>query len=136
MSSALQFAEHPLVNALGWTLLHFVWQGAVIGLITYLILRVVRPTLASTRYLFGVAALGVTLVAPIVSFVSIVQNGPGVPTASWSAPAASSPALVTGSIIAEMAANPAATRQLMPPGDGTMRAVERSPPTHPSGCRF
>ena len=28
MSSALQFAEHPLVNALGWTLLHFVWQGA------------------------------------------------------------------------------------------------------------
>ena len=43
MSSALQFAEHPLVNALGWTLLHFVWQGAVIGLITYLILRG-RPT--------------------------------------------------------------------------------------------
>jgi bla regulator protein blaR1 len=123
MSSALQLAEHPLVNAIGWTLLHFVWQGAVIGLITYLILRVVRPTLASTRYLFGVAALGVILVAPIVTFVSVVQDGPRVPTVSWpAAPAASPSALVTGSIIAEMAANPAATRQFLPPGGSTLRA--------------
>ena len=135
MSSALQLAEHPLVNALGWTLLHFVWQGALIGLITYLILRVVRPSLASTRYLISVAALGLVLVAPIVSFVSIAKDDGRLPaSASFTAPSGSSAALVTGSIIAEMAANPTATRQLMPPGNVALRSASEGPAA-PDGYR-
>src|SRR5262245_53074199 len=126
MNSALQLAEHPLVGALGWTLLHFVWQGAAIGLITYLILRGGRPALASTRYLVGVAALGLIVAAPMATFVSTVQQQQ-IASVNWPATAGSSPSLVTGSIIAEMAANPAATRQLMPPGNGSLRPIVEPP---------
>ena len=43
MSDALRLLDHPLSSALGWTLVHFVWQGAVLGLVAFFLLRVIRP---------------------------------------------------------------------------------------------
>ena len=116
MIDALRFAEHPLVNALGWSLLHFVWQGALIGVVAYLVLRVMRPALASTRYLFAVVTLAALLVAPIATFVSFVSETSNLPAIGPIRGSGASSAMVTGSIFAEAAANPSAARQLIPPG--------------------
>ncbi|MGH9204381.1 MAG: hypothetical protein ACRD2A_24395 [Vicinamibacterales bacterium] len=126
MIDALRLAEHPLVNALGWSLLYFVWQGALIGVVAYLILRVVRPQQASTRYLIAVIALAALLATPVATFVSFARANSELPvTGSTRGGSHGSQALVTGSIIAEVAANPSATRQLIPPG-----------PSHATrGCR-
>ena len=117
MIDLFRFAEHPLVNALGWALVHFVWQGALIGVVAYLVLRGMRPLQASTRYLVAVIALAALLVTPVATFVSFAGATSELPaTGSTRGGSPGSHALVTGSIIAEVAANPSATRQLIPPG--------------------
>ncbi len=43
-------AQLQSMQVLAWTLVHFLWQGAVLGLGAFLVLRIVRPERASTRY--------------------------------------------------------------------------------------
>ena len=38
------------MNVTGWTLVHFVWQGALIALVTAGALRLLRGSAATTRY--------------------------------------------------------------------------------------
>ena len=57
MTDTLRLLDHPLIATLGWTLTHFVWQGALVGLAAFVLLRVMRPERASTRYLIAVGAL-------------------------------------------------------------------------------
>jgi beta-lactamase regulating signal transducer with metallopeptidase domain len=71
------FVGHPFVQALAWTLVHFLWQGAAIGLVALVLMRSSR--LPWTRYAIGVGALGAMLIAPIVTLlvqlsVSIVAD--------------------------------------------------------------
>ena len=128
MTDALRLIDHPLAATLGWTLTHFVWQGAVLGLIAFFILRVIRPMQASTRYLVGVCTLAAMLIAPVATFVSTAGQ-----TASsrraWevtnSSPVAGA-GLVTGAIVANFEANPAAARQLIPPA-GDTRVANAAP---------
>jgi beta-lactamase regulating signal transducer with metallopeptidase domain len=60
-----EFVQHPAIQALAWALVHFLWQGAAIGLGAWLAFRVVRS--ASARYLIGVAALAGMLAAPAIT---------------------------------------------------------------------
>ncbi|WUR12663.1 M56 family metallopeptidase [[Empedobacter] haloabium] len=48
-----------LVDALGWTLVHFLWQGALIGLATAAVLALLRDAAPQQRYL--VACVGLLL---------------------------------------------------------------------------
>lgn len=70
----VEFIQHPVVQALAWALVHFVWQGAAIGLVSYVAFRVVR-TSASARYAIGVGALVAMLIAPVATFL-ILANEP------------------------------------------------------------
>ena len=70
MSDALRLLDHPLSSALGWSLVHFVWQGALIGLAAFILLRGVRPAQSHTRYAIGVGALMVMFLAPVVTFMA------------------------------------------------------------------
>jgi hypothetical protein len=57
-----------MVHALGWTIFHSLWQGLIIGLILYIILRI-RPNISSqARYLLGVFALAAILISSLFSF--------------------------------------------------------------------
>ena len=58
----------------GWTLVHFVWQGALIGLIAAVLLRVLRGSSATARYATACVALGAMLLAPAITVVSVSQN--------------------------------------------------------------
>ena len=58
----------------GWTLVHFVWQGTVIGLLAALLLRVLRGSSATARYATACVALGAMLLAPAITVVSVSQS--------------------------------------------------------------
>lgn len=66
----------PLVQALGWALVHFIWQGAAIGALFAagkLLLRHARP---HYRYLLGLGSMLLLLLAPIVTFVALFGHAP------------------------------------------------------------
>lgn len=52
----------PWVLSLGWALLHFIWQGALLALILQFLLQVIRQS--SSRYLISCAALALCLLLP------------------------------------------------------------------------
>jgi len=54
----------PLIQSLGWTLLHFLWQGAVIG-VGYATVRLIVPAShAEARYATGLAAMALIAICP------------------------------------------------------------------------
>ena len=55
------------VEAVGWSLVHFIWQGAAVALILAVVLELLRRRGASLRYLVSVAALGIMAVLPVVT---------------------------------------------------------------------
>lgn len=65
MNSAL-FGQ-PAVQAVGWALLQFVWQGTVIGLAAAAALAALRRSAPDVRYLVGTVALAVMLTLPVVT---------------------------------------------------------------------
>lgn len=92
MSEAIALVQHPVVQALAWTLVHFLWQGTVIGVAAAVGLRVWRPAAAPTRYLIGVTLLGAMIVAPTITFAVLATEGPvAVRAAVETPPAATAP---------------------------------------------
>ena len=65
--------DAPWAQDLAWTLVHFIWQGAAIGLAAFLLLRIARLS-AAARYVIGIAALAIMLAAPVVTFV-VLDSG-------------------------------------------------------------
>jgi len=58
----------------GWTLVHFVWQGTLVGLLAAVVLRVLRGSAATVRYATACVALGAMLVAPAITTISLSNN--------------------------------------------------------------
>lgn len=75
---------NPTVQALAWTLVHFLWQGAAAGLALLLWMRVMRPS-PQRRYVLGIVTLGALLALPGATFVwlnSGASTTPDAPAAS------------------------------------------------------
>jgi beta-lactamase regulating signal transducer with metallopeptidase domain len=69
-----------LISAIGWTIIHSLWQGAAAALGCALLMVFLRRSAARTRYLAGVMTLILVIVMSMVTFVSIYQPGvPGIP---------------------------------------------------------
>ncbi len=66
----------PLIENLGWTLLHSVWQIAFIALWLFAMLRVFARSSANARYTVSLFALVLALALPTVTFVWLLQNSP------------------------------------------------------------
>jgi len=62
-----------LMHALGWTLLHFVWQGTAIAAVAAVLSVFCRR--ASSRYALLVVALGVMALIPVITFLSLADFG-------------------------------------------------------------
>ena len=67
-------AASRLVENLGWTLLHTVWQFALIAFILLLLRRVLPQISAHARYTIAVCALGLALVLPVATFLNLSGN--------------------------------------------------------------
>ena len=81
MNSLMHLLSPNSMHALGWTLLHFLWQGTAIAAIAAFSLMLCRR--ASTRYVVAVVALGVMLAAPIATCAYLLRSEPAsVPSTS------------------------------------------------------
>ncbi len=63
----------PVLEIVGWSLLHSVWQGAVVAVLLWGVLRVFRQRLPGVRYVASGAALVVLLALPVVNGYETVR---------------------------------------------------------------
>ena len=63
-----------IVESVGWTLLHFVWQGLAIGALLAICLRLLKNHSSSHRYLAACIALICIVAAPIATFYHFAQG--------------------------------------------------------------
>jgi len=67
---------------LGWTLVHSLWQGLLIGLVAGLLLIFLRRYTAKTKYFVLYAALVLILTSSVVTYLSISIDTPQAPEAT------------------------------------------------------
>jgi D-alanyl-D-alanine endopeptidase (penicillin-binding protein 7) len=65
-----------LINAAGWTLIHFLWQGALVGITTAALLWLMRGARPGARYAVACAAMLASLAWPAYEFASAMQTSP------------------------------------------------------------
>ena len=70
MSGFQDIFSHPFLNALGWALLHFIWQGAVVTLVLASLLFVLNGYAARIRYGLALSAM---LFMPILFAITTWQ---------------------------------------------------------------
>src|SRR6266403_3708367 len=66
MSNFANWISPEILRTLGWTLLHFLWQGAGLAALFAVAAAVCRS--ASARYALAVSALVLMMVSPVVTF--------------------------------------------------------------------
>ena len=76
MSDFSELLHAPTVNRLGWTLVHFLWQGTVIAGLFAVVQYFFRTSSPNFRYWSGCVALLAMLIVPLATFVKL-GNGPG-----------------------------------------------------------
>ena len=74
MADLRDLAQLQSMQVTAWTLVHFLWQGAVLGLGAFLILRIVKPERASTRYGVAVATLALMLVTSAATLLALSRQ--------------------------------------------------------------
>ncbi len=67
-------APHVLGQALGWSLVHFFWQGATIALVWRSALIGLNRRSAQSRYLVSCVALALMIIAPVATFALRVAS--------------------------------------------------------------
>lgn len=65
--------------ALGWAVIHFTWQGVVIGLVAGLLLAAARQSSAAMRYAIACAAMACCILAFIVTFALMLPRAAAAP---------------------------------------------------------
>ncbi len=66
----------PLVEPIGWTLLHFLWQGAALAIILWTAFGLLGRASANARYLAGCLALATMAACPAITFCRAIQPPP------------------------------------------------------------
>ena len=74
MNTLIDVMRQPSIAALAWALIHFLWQGALLGGAAFFILRAGRPQRAATRYAIGVTTLALMLVTCAATFVILARQ--------------------------------------------------------------
>src|SRR3990170_469818 len=69
--------SRPAAQAIGWALLHFIWQGALIGILTSIVLRLLRRSAADVRYVVSTIALSLMVTMPVVTGRQLWRAVPG-----------------------------------------------------------
>ncbi|TAH20940.1 MAG: T9SS C-terminal target domain-containing protein [Cytophagales bacterium] len=67
------FIPSNIAEALGWTILHSLWQATLIGTVLMLILQLMKNSNASQRYLISLSSLFAILLMAGITFFTIYQ---------------------------------------------------------------
>lgn len=84
-TSLVNWISPSAMHALGWALLHFVWQGTALAAFAAVTMALNRRI--QVRYLVGVATLALMLLAPAATFVLYLQQNSEPPRISQITPA-------------------------------------------------
>jgi bla regulator protein BlaR1 len=76
MTTLEQFVSPALTRALGWTLLHSLWQGALVAAVLAGVLLLLRRQRAEVRYAASTGALGVVVALAGITFGLYFNSGP------------------------------------------------------------
>jgi beta-lactamase regulating signal transducer with metallopeptidase domain len=74
MSVIDHLLREPAAQAIGWALLHFIWQGTLVGALTALVLACLRKDAADIRYVVSSIALSLMLTLPAVTAVQLWRS--------------------------------------------------------------
>src|SRR4051794_37336238 len=62
-------------DALGWTLVHFVWEGVLIAALFAIARLMMRRSSSNLRYSAGCAAMLLMLAAPLITLIALGSHG-------------------------------------------------------------
>ncbi len=68
--------EHPLLERIGWTLVHSIWQSVAVAVMLLGLLWLLRRSGASIRYWVSCGALALIVILPVLTFAAV--NSPAV----------------------------------------------------------
>ena len=71
----LAFLREPLIEKLGWALVHFLWEGALIALLFGVANAALRRASANARYLLACGALALMVVSVAATFWRLDSAG-------------------------------------------------------------
>jgi beta-lactamase regulating signal transducer with metallopeptidase domain len=74
MTAVVQLSELPPVHALGWTLLHFCWQGSIVAIILACALGLIPLRASRLRYSIACAAMAFMVMLPAITFCVLETN--------------------------------------------------------------
>ena len=74
MTAIDDMLQQPVAQAVGWALLQFVWQGALIGAADGAALPALRRSAADVRYVVATIALALMLTLPVVTAVQALRR--------------------------------------------------------------
>jgi GWxTD domain-containing protein len=77
MRLLMQLSEAQWVRALGWSLLHFVWQGMIVAALLAVGLKLMRGRSAQARYGLACGALALIAILPLATFAYLVVTAHG-----------------------------------------------------------
>ena len=63
-----------VIFALGWTVIHSIWQGIALAALMALILAILKKQRAKIRYWISMSALFLTLISAIVTFLFSLEK--------------------------------------------------------------
>jgi beta-lactamase regulating signal transducer with metallopeptidase domain len=92
MTALQDLLGQPLVHRLGWTLLHFLWQGAAVALLLAGVLFLLRRRSASARYLAACTGLALMALLPVLTFARVNVPSAAPPVAEKAGEVATTPA--------------------------------------------
>jgi len=95
MTTLTNWLPTSAMHSLGWTLLHFLWQGTAVAALAAVLMTVSRR--ASSRYALAVGALMLMLAAPVATFFVLTSSGEGTPAKP--SPVAEMQGAVTGNAV-------------------------------------
>jgi TonB family protein len=73
MIAPIEFSAQPPMHALGWTLLHFCWQGAGVAAVLWCVLKVMDGRSSRVRYAAACLALGMMIALPLATFAHLAS---------------------------------------------------------------
>lgn len=93
MTTLVRWLEHPVAEALGWALLHFVWQGALIAGLLAILMAAMKRAAPNWRYLVLCGGLAAMATFPLGTFCWLISSieRPGSPAIVTATPAPNVP---------------------------------------------
>jgi hypothetical protein len=115
--------ESPAVERLGWTLLHFLWEGVAIALLLAVALKLLRRRDARVRYWAACGAMALLAALPVVTYwmtpASAPTRGAAPVEIAPAVPVSQANAAPKGTPVPPLRNETAQTLRGMPPADGS-----------------